>query len=209
MGSNNLELAFYGQLTDGVAEADVKQNVAAMFKASVDQVERMFTGNRVVIRNKLDYETAQKYVGAMAKRGAVCKIEMMGQPGQEFHPDASGVSLDAPPTERHEAEASPPASDRNHADAPMGQDTEVRHDSQDQTGIAGDKVDDILSKSVLDLEPVGVRLSDESEPVPEVELKELGGIEILPPGSDLQDEKEEVPVSVPDISHITLQKPDQ
>lgn len=207
MGSDNLELAFYGHLLEGFAEADVKQNVATMFKASVEQVERMFTGNRVVIRNKLDPETAQKYVSAMAKRGAICKIEVMGQPGQEYHPEPADGAVAAEAAAPIDREPSSDPAGSNEAPptapAPSAAPPQAKEDKD-----AG-KMDEILSNSQLDLEPVGVRLSDESEPAPEVELKVLANVAILPPGSDLQDEKEEKPVSVPDISHISLKTPDE
>lgn len=80
----NIELAFYGELIAGAQLDQVKTNLAAMFKASPEQIERMFSGKRVVIRNKLDLETAQKYVQAMEKRGARCQIERMGAPGEPY-----------------------------------------------------------------------------------------------------------------------------
>ena len=195
MSTNDLELAFYGALRDGFIQSDVKANVAELFKASVEQVERMFTGQRVVIRNKLDAETAQKYVQAMAKRGAVCKIELMGQPGVEY--DDSNVP---DPTPAAPAPAAPEPVEQ----APSNVEQARAAPAGNGLPVAGDKADGILASSNLSLDPVGVRLSDEAAPVSKVELTELAEIEVLPPGSDLVEPSEELPVSIPDTSHISL-----
>jgi hypothetical protein len=198
MSSNDLELAFYGELHAGFNQDDVKTNVAELFKASVDQVERMFTGHRVVIRNKLDAETAQKYAKAMAKRGAVCKVELMGQPGVEYV--ESGVSAaDVTSVAAEPMEQRPTNGERSGFSSQSPQAS-----ASNGLPVAGEEVDSILASSGLSLDPVGVRLSDESAPVAKVELTELAKIDVLPPGSDLVEPAEEVPVSVPDTSHISL-----
>ena len=207
MGSSNLELAFYGELLTGFSEADVKQNMAAMFKASLEQIERMFTGNRVVIRNKLDFDTARKYVVAMEKRGAVCKIEQMGQPGIEVkdapHPSEQAAAVPV------NSEAVSKSMERQGL-APDDTKTVVKPREQSDTlDVAGDRVEEILSGSCLQLDPVGIRLSDEKASPPEQELTDLAGVELLPPGSDLQDQKEEKVVNLPDISHLSLKKTEE
>ena len=82
MSEQKYELAFYGELVAGSSLDETKQLVAQLFKTNVEQIERMFTGNRVVIRNKLDQSTALKYIEALKKRGAKCQIELMGSPGE-------------------------------------------------------------------------------------------------------------------------------
>ena len=202
MSSNDLELAFYGELHAGFNQDDVKTNVAELFKASVDQVERMFTGHRVVIRNKLDAETAQKYAKAMAKRGAVCKVELMGQPGVEYV--ESGVSAaDVTSVAAEPMEQRPTNGERSGFSSPSPSPS-PQASASNGLPVAGEEVDSILASSGLSLDPVGVRLSDESAPVAKVELTELAKIDVLPPGSDLVEPAEEVPVSVPDTSHISL-----
>jgi len=214
MSQNHLELAFYGELRSGFNEVDVKANIAELFKASVDQVERMFAGQRVVIRNKLDAETAQKYIQAMAKRGAACKIEIMGQPGVEYQSveptEDVTISTPAPSPARQAAapaqevpESNAPTSSMPRPSNSASTDTETETEGNGLR-VAGEEVSNILASSSLSLDPVGVRLSEESEPVAEVELSELAQIDVLPPGSDLVDPVEDIPVSLPDISHISI-----
>lgn len=212
---NKLELVCYGELLAGFELDDVKQNVATMFKANLSQVERMFSGDRVVIRNKLDRETAFKYVQAMAKRGAICKVEIMGQPGVELDnsspPSDTVVETPAPkPVESITPAPSdavpPPTPTETVAASP-----EVQTESGSNTGmqVAGEKVDSILSDSHLTLAPVGERLSEKVPPSPAPNLQEIEGMELLPVGSDMQEKKDSPPVSVPDVSHLSLDDDDK
>ena len=71
------EVVFQGRLVDGFSATDVQANVARLFKATPQQVEQMFSGKRVVIRNQLDQETALKYQVLLRKNGAVSRVEAM------------------------------------------------------------------------------------------------------------------------------------
>ena len=181
MSEQQYELAFYGKLVEGSALEKTKELVAQLFKTDVAQIEKMFTGNRVVIRNKLDHNTAIKYVVALKKRGALSQIELMGQPG-------IAVNLTSPTPEKLVVAASQPKK------ASM---------SLNGLPIAGEKVDEILNDAHLDLAPVGVRLEDEKPPV-ELELHALDDVSLAPVGSVLVENQERPPVSVPDTSHINL-----
>jgi hypothetical protein len=199
------ELVFYGELVPGVDAAQAKQNVAELFKASVEQVERMFSGQRVVIRNKLDAETAQKYVLAMQKRGAVCKLEPMGgasapvaeKPLPAQSAPVQPAPIAAKPTEQRAvteqpAPSAPVANRREHL-AKVG-----------RLPVAGEKVEAILANLEVSIAPVGQRLSDERK-VEAPLFEHLDELKLAPAGSNLQDQKEELPVSVPDVSHLKLE----
>lgn len=195
------ELVFYGELVPGVEVAQAKQNVAELFKASVDQVERMFSGQRVVIRNKLDAETAQKYLLAMQKRGAVCKLEPMG--GAAPMP----VAEKAPAPDSAPAQSAPVAP-KPAAVAPASSTSEVnRREYLAKVGrlpIAGEKVETILAEFDVSVAPAGQRLSDERHVEAPV-FAHLDELKLTPPGTNLQDQKEDLPVSVPDVSHLRLE----
>ena len=45
------QLVFKGELSPGVDQQTARANAMALFKATIAQVERMFSGQRVVIRN--------------------------------------------------------------------------------------------------------------------------------------------------------------
>jgi hypothetical protein len=173
----------------------------------------MFTGSRVVIRNKLDQETAKKYIVALKKRGAVCQIELMGQPGIAVNFDAISDIQSQKPVSQVVAEPSPNTEQRLNEETTNDEKAKAEtlqkplktKAAMSVTGlpIVGDKVDEILRATHFDLAPVGVRLEEEKKTA-EVELHALDNVSLAPVGSILREKKEDLPVSVPDTSHIHL-----
>ncbi len=216
------EVVFYGKLLEGFDETAVKFQVAQLFKTGLDQVERMFTGKRVVIRNKLDLETAQKYLIAMKKRGAECSIEQMGSPGTPVNPTAPQASSPAAAPERpapapvaSEASvqtapaAASPSNQVSSPSAPVSPSAPSPMRSQEVASksglnLAGEKADEILASVHLDLDPVGVRLAEEHEEVAP-DLPGVDALSIAPTGVDLSDKKQETPAPIPDVSHLSLE----
>lgn len=218
MSEQKYELAFYGKLVEGSALDETKELVAQLFKTNVEQIERMFTGNRVVIRNKLDQSMAMKYIDALKKRGALCQIELMGQPGvavnfeQESQESVSGAQPQAEgqrqtQTAPENAPVSTPASQAVNSDVSAGVSSKPSSPkgsmSVNGLPIVGEKVDEILSSAHMDLAPVGVRLAEEKQQVT-ADLHALDGVSLAPPGSDLLEKQEKPPVAAPDTSHIQL-----
>jgi hypothetical protein len=225
MSEQIYELAFYGKLIEGSDLQQTKEQIAQLFKTNLEQVERMFAGHRVVIRNKLDEETAKKYVIALQKRGADCQIEIMGQPGiavnlnapeqhspqgeparETMQPSASSPASTAT-SSTAQASAQPPRSEASAAPA-----TKVAKakPGMSATGlpIVGERVDDILSATHFDLAPVGSRMEDKKpEVVPD--LHALDDVTLAPPGSVLVEKKEKPPVAIPDTSHLKLAPEDK
>ena len=202
MAESLYELTFYGRLVDGVGFDVAKANVAALFKASPAQVEKMFMGGRVVIRNKLDQATGNKYIAVMRKNGLVCEMELMD--GASSSPTPTPTPTPTPQTkvaspaqslketiEKDTFQLSPPVLTQAKGSADVG------------FNLAGDKVGDILQQSHLDLDPEGVRLSEHVE-VDAPIFSELENITIAPSGSVLVDPKDEVPPIVPDTSELSV-----
>jgi hypothetical protein len=217
MSEQIYELAFYGKLVGGSDLRQTKEQIAQLFKTNLEQVERMFTGHRVVIRNKLDQDTAVKYLQALRKRGAECQIEKMGQPGVVVRFDATP---ERPPAEsgqqsmsaREQRASAPAASEQKpleqtamNAKKPAG-----TKPGMSATGlpIVGERVDTILSDTHFDLAPVGTRMEDK-KPEVHVELHALDNVTLAPPGSVLVEKKDAPPVAVPDISHLSLAPEDK
>lgn len=78
MDTKNYQVIFEGQITGEKDLADVKRQLAALFKMNNTQVESLFNGKPVVIKRDVDTQTAQKYAAAFKKAGAVCKITSSG-----------------------------------------------------------------------------------------------------------------------------------
>lgn len=184
------QLIFRGECTPGTDSATARDNARAIFKASAAQLERMFSGNTVVIRNKLDEAQAQKYRAVMEKHGMVAHVQPMPgtRPQTTPAPAANtGGSTRAPEPDRATAETEPGG----------------------RLPVAGDKVNNILAGSSLGLDPAGVTLVEPRQSEAPV-FQHLEDWELAPAGSDLGVEREKLPHSVPDVSHLKLvdDKPD-
>ncbi|MCP5162296.1 MAG: hypothetical protein H6999_01105 [Hahellaceae bacterium] len=205
MSDELFELVFYGKLVDGFDMAQAQANVAQLFKASAEQVARMFTGARVVIRNKMDRDTALKYQMILRKNGAVCQIEPMGGAA----PSATTAAPPAPASHAVSPAATAPAPAPKpvaaaKASSPAGPRTPLP-----QTGrldLSGKKAAEILSDSTLDIEPVGVTLSEPKEVEAPV-FEHLNELSLAPTGSPLAEKRDLPPPIVPDTSGLSIAEP--
>lgn len=186
------QLIFRGERVAGTDEQTARANAMALFKATIAQVDRMFSGQRVVIRNRLDQATALKYQSVLRKNGLVAHIESMeDQAGEQAAgPSSPGQAGPSEPT---------PAGESPRPDTGSG----VKVEPGDRLEVAGEKVDQILSRSSLSVDEPGVRLSEpRSVEVPRFE--HLDEITLAPVGADLEEIVERPPTAVPDISHLSL-----
>src|SRR5690606_36985550 len=155
------EVIFQGKLAEGFSAADVRANIARLFKASPQQVEQMFSGRRVVIRNQLDQETAQKYQALLRKHGAICSLEPMAGAAPAPSPQAAAAPSAASPAPKPAANPTTPPSN-NSAAAP------VKRPASDtgRLNLAGKKADEILQNVQIDLAPVGALMSPSNQQPP-------------------------------------------
>ena len=72
MGSYNV--VFEGAISDGYKIADVKRNLAALFKIDERRADILFTKPKVVLKKGIDFDSAQKYRQAILKTGAICNV---------------------------------------------------------------------------------------------------------------------------------------
>ncbi|TVP52325.1 MAG: hypothetical protein EA349_16025 [Halomonadaceae bacterium] len=193
------QLVFKGECVPGVDQATAKRQAKALFKASEAQVEKMFAGGRVVIRNRLDSATAEKYQGVLRKNGIICRIEPMAE---DASASADEVREEAQaPEHTSEAVPAPPVA----PEKPKPQSGTPRKTSASgRLPLAGDKVDDILSGTDFTLGAPGERLG-ESETVEPPLFEHLDDWSLAPPGADLVEPQESIPVATPDISHLSLE----
>ncbi|MGO3295265.1 MAG: hypothetical protein ACTILN_06290, partial [Marinobacter sp.] len=103
------QLVFKGECAPGTEMATARNNARALFKASVEQIERMFSGSPVVIRNKLDEEQAEKYRAVLKKHGMIAYVQPMPGSQQSQAKPAPAPAQTAPPanTKWESAKASP------------------------------------------------------------------------------------------------------
>ena len=71
------KITFSGEIISGFELEQVKENLATLFKTTVPQIEKYFTGKKVVIKNNINHETSVKFQNALKKCGALCQIELI------------------------------------------------------------------------------------------------------------------------------------
>lgn len=197
------QLVFRGECTQGTDQAQARANAKALFKASVDQVERMFSGRPVVIRNRLQQEQAEKYQAVLARHGMVAYVQPMAGEAPGAAEDAAGAAAQGERAASAGATAAssavPPAVSQPAPAAPES----VKVEPGDRLPVAGDRVDEVLAGSALSLDPVGTRLAEHQD-VEVPMFQHIDDWSLAPAGSDLGVPRELPPPVVPDVSHLSL-----
>lgn len=203
------QLVFRGECVPGTDPATARSNAKALFKASVEQVDRMFSGQPVVIRNRLEEQQAEKYRGVLRKHGMVAHVQPMegtSQPAPRPTPDAAPRDRTAVQAGTRKVEPEKSLPERHPQSAESSPTVAV--EPGDRLPVAGDKVDSILSGSGLGLDPVGVTL-EEHKDTPAPMFQHLQDWTLAPPGSELGAKREVPPPVVPDVSHLSLADEDR
>ncbi|SHK46993.1 hypothetical protein SAMN02745216_03500 [Desulfatibacillum alkenivorans DSM 16219] len=133
MEQDRYTLLFSGQVAAGRAPQEVKANLAKMFKATPDRIEKMFTGKPVIIKKGLTSEQAMKYQLAFEKAGAICRLA--AEAGQASKPQAPVKA--APQPSEPAASSSAPA---------VGKTEEVQ-ESEDGEEDSSPEKEEILAKA--------------------------------------------------------------
>lgn len=189
------QLVFKGECAPGVDVETARNNARALFKASVEQVDRMFSGQPVVIRNKLEEAQAEKYRAVLQKHGMIAQVQPMAAAAPARPAPAPAAS------QTPKVESTPePAPSRS---APSSQGQVPETEPGERLQVAGEKVDDILAGSALSLDPVGVTLVQHAE-VEAPMFQHLDDWTLAPAGTDLGVARDLPPPVVPDVSHLSL-----
>ena len=194
------QLVFKGECTPGTDPATARSNAKTLFKATVEQIDRMFSGQPVVIRNKLEDVQAEKYRSVLQKHGMVAYVLPMegvaSSPAPRPEPAASSQPAQEPSPSAEPGSAEPAVSSGKPG-------ASVAVEPGDRLQVAGEKVDSILAGSGLTLDPVGVTLEAHRD-APTPMFQHLDDWTLAPPGSDLGVKREVPPPVVPDVSHLSL-----
>ncbi|MCD1629410.1 hypothetical protein [Marinobacter shengliensis] len=195
------QLVFKGECAPGTDVETARNNARALFKASVEQLDRMFSGQPVVIRNKLEQVQAEKYQAVLRKHGMIAHVQPMAGAAQAAAPAPKPAPV---PQADQQAETEAPSAPPKSASEGNVPATEPG----DRLPVAGDKVDDILAGSGLTLDPVGVTLVEHEDPEAPM-FEHLDDWSLAPPGSDLGVKRDLPPPMVPDVSHLSLADDDK
>ena len=111
MAEPGFQIVFDGQLVEGADPAQVKANIAKLFKMEVAKVEPLFSGRPTVVKRGLDDASAQKYRIAFERAGAVATIvdpNEMASSGAAPAPVAP-PSAESPPANAQDGEDEGPS----------------------------------------------------------------------------------------------------
>lgn len=187
MADEHFEVVFEGRTAAGADPAQVRANVARLFKTDTARIEHLFSGQRVVIKKGLDESTARNYQAALAKAGAIVDVV---QAGAAVAPAAPSVPA---------APSAGPASVKS-AGPPQAPDYSIAEPGVllvEPVTVPAATID----VSHLSMAEAGVVLV---EPVPIAAPRfDLSGLKLDPPGTVLVEPKP-VPPADYDTSALTL-----
>ncbi|MGE3775282.1 MAG: hypothetical protein AB7I32_20330 [Gammaproteobacteria bacterium] len=74
MADATFDVVFSGKLQAGVEAAEVRENLARLFKTEPAKLAHLFTGGAVPIKRGVDAATALQYQAALARAGALVEL---------------------------------------------------------------------------------------------------------------------------------------
>lgn len=203
------DIHFSGELAEGFDRATVAANLATLFKANEETVDRLLSGQPQRLKRGLDKPGALKYKKALANAGAVITIkpaelpeeappETPSESKQQAVVDAGAGQAPADPTPLGGSDEPPvtTGSDGEMSLAPVGSD--VLRDGERATVATVDVDTSSIQMESPFLEPEAI-VAEPPPPAPDV--SHLSTAEVGADIPTLATEQEEVN---PDISHLDL-----
>lgn len=178
------EVVFQGQVQPGAALDQVRANVGKLFQVSGSQLESLFSGRRIVIKQGLDQVAAEKYRIALERAGAQCSIVPMDEPVA----DALPAAPEPPPAPAAQPTAAP--------ERPAASSRVVPRD-EFMAAFSDVEAPD------LDIAPLGADMQDEYDAFTPLPI-DLSALSLAPVGSDMGELKRGEPGQVPNTDHLKL-----
>lgn len=188
MSSPLFDIVFYGIIQPGKDREQVVQNMAQLFKTEPAKVQGYFSGERKVIKSKVDALVAEKYRVALENIGLVIKLEEI-------------------------AEAEPEAADQPAAtdDTIVGSTTDTSGISMAEVGadvienpapVEAQPIDDISDISMAE---VGADVIENPVPVEAQPIDDISGISMAEVGADVIENPVAVEAQpIADISDLSM-----
>lgn len=220
MDQQRYDIYFTGKIAEGVSEEVAQQNLATLFKTSVDKITRLFNGKPQLLKKGMDKASTLKYKTAFEGAGLVVAFKKVSAvtplaASEQTTTLTKPVTQPVQPTAKEEPAGSMTL-------APAGSDV-LREDERQATPEVDIDTSNIkLVSSFMEIEAqekpaaavpdtshikvaqVGVDLLEEKPAAPPPLDLNLDDITLAPAGSDLEELHEELPPLDPDISGITL-----
>lgn len=146
MSQPTYSLVFRGDLMPGYTAADVKANMARLFKAGPETIEKLFSGRPLAIKKGLGKAQAEQLQATLAKLGAQSSLKPEGEP----------AAAPTPVSQAREPEGNPTPTEPDWSLAPMEGNLIKEHERERKEAVQVDV-------GHLDLKPAGGHLVEESE----------------------------------------------
>ena len=208
MNQARYDVIFSGAIADGLDIAVVKDRIAKLFKTDASQVERLFSGNTVVIKRQTDEQTARKYHAAMRQAGALCRVRPSApaDKGRELPQGSTAKPRDAGPAGGMSV-AAPGSILVEHADVP---EREFDLSAYSMAAVGTDVLDELPSPdapeidlSGYNLDPPGIELVEAPAPPPQPDL-DISDYSVAARGEDLVDRPLAETGPLPDTSALSV-----
>ena len=177
------EIVFQGQVQPGVPADQARARIGQLFQVAGDQLNTLFSGRRIVIKQGLDEAAAAKYRAAIERAGAVCHVVAME------------------PTEPAQAPAPEPVAEAAPAPSAAVSDTQGKQWAPRDEYMAA--FADVEAPD-FDIAPLGSDMQDDYDETAALPI-DLSALSLAPAGSDLGELKRDVPELTPDTSYLSLQ----
>jgi hypothetical protein len=191
MPAQLFDIFFSGKIMDDQDPTEVRERIRRMFNAKDDQLQRLFSGEPVRIKEGADEEEASKYRVAFRDAGALVEIKLAEATAADSVPSTPDANAAAETADDSGLTLLPPNSGSLIDCAPQ---------------IKPQEIPDISS---LTLAPEGA-LIDESEQPPPAEI-DTGDLTVSPAQSGSLEEYQQPvePYPIPDISNLEVESTDE
>ena len=186
------DIVFFGILQPGKDRETVQQNMAKLFKTEPEKLQSYFSGDRKVIKSKVDELVAEKYRAALENVGLVIKIEPVEVAEDTAEPESAASPEPAGSTP-----------DENTVDTSGISIAEVGADVlAHPVAVEPQPIGDI---SALSMAEVGSDVLEHPEEVIPQAIPDIGEISVAETGADLLEHPVEVaPQAIEDISELSM-----
>lgn len=182
------EIAFSGEILPGADLEHVKAAIARLFQADALLLARLFSGQRVVIKQSVDATAAAKYQAAFQRAGAALEVrDLTALIIEEIIP---GLPVEDAATDAYSA---PPSTAANSSKKML----QVAPRDEYMAAFSNVQAPD------FGIAPLGDDLQPAPADQPALDL-DLSGISIAPVGSDMGQLPGAAAIVAPDVSHLKL-----
>ncbi|MGB2248851.1 MAG: hypothetical protein ACPH3N_14335 [Alcanivorax sediminis] len=188
MSEARFHVVFAGQLVKGADPDTVKANLGRLFKMDAARVEKLFSGQPVVLKKDADQATAMKFRAALKQAGAECVLKPLEGEMAESTAEPVAAKPEEPVASSPGSASAAPAQEQSTGDLET-----VGTIRTGGTGFSG-------AFSVAD---VGEDM-DNSEHAPPPPAPDVSHLSMAGVGEDLGQKKKQEDIKVPDISHLSL-----